>query len=571
MLNNLKVKTKVLILAFCMILIITAIGGVGYRGLIATDKSIEKIYNDNLISVESLNDCRNLSRAIEGNILYIVMTDNKDFQKQKIQDIKRREKLFAENIKKVERAGIDGKESKILNDMNDAWNEYGKLREEIISYAISGNTKEAFNRVQNSQDTINRFQDNLRDLAKYNIEISDEIYKESQASFFNSLKIFGIIFLISIIFGILFSIYIGNSISKPLTKAVNYLKLLGTGDFTKKVNMGYNSRKDEIGELSRAVDVMQKSITGIVRHVKDESSNSTKNTEEMFGLVEDVKTNIDDISATIEQLSAGMEETAASSEEMSATSFEIQGSIENIGIKVKEAAEKSLEVSNKANNLKIEAENSKANTFKIYKENYKNLNESIEKAKGVEKINTLLDAILQITSQTNLLALNAAIEAARAGEAGRGFAVVAEEVRKLAEESSATAGEIQKITKDVVISVKELSNNAENILEFINTKVVKDYESFVDVGETYSMDAEYYRSISEELRVISEELIMSITNIMEVINNVNVATNEGAEGATDIASKTLLVSDKSLELEEKARKTKNSFEELDEKVNAFSI
>ena len=86
------------------------------------------------------------------------------------------------------------------------------------------------------------------------------------------------------------------------------------------------------------------------------------------------------------------------------------------------------------------------------------LSKAIEDTKFVDEINKLLETILDITDQTNLLALNAAIEAARAGEAGKGL--VAEEVRKLAEESSNTAGQIQKITETVVSSVKELANNS---------------------------------------------------------------------------------------------------------------
>ncbi|WP_142414601.1 methyl-accepting chemotaxis protein [Hathewaya massiliensis] len=571
MLNNFKVKTKVLVLAFFMTIVITMVGGIGYKGLLSTDKSLEKIYKENLISVGELNDCRNLSRAIEANILYIVMSEDSNLQNEKIKDIKNREKLFSENIKNIEAAGIDSEEKKILGGMNKAWDEYGKLREDIISDSLKGNKKEALNKIVNSQAIINNFQNSLRELANYNVNLADKTFKESQSSFKSLIKSFISIFLIAIIASVLFSIYIGNSISKPLGKAVAYLELLATGDFSRSVSKIYIERKDEIGDLAKAMDKMQNSVVHTVRSVKEESSYSMEKTDEVFILVEDVKTNMDDISATIQELSAGMEETAASSEEMSATSLEIESSISSIAERAKEVAERSVDVSKKANNLKIEAEDSKSDTFKIYSENSINLNKSIEKAKAVEKINVLLDAILQITSQTNLLALNAAIEAARAGEAGRGFAVVAEEVRKLAEESSTTATEIQKITKDVVFSVKELSSNAENILEFINTKVVKDYESFVEVGEVYSMDAEYYREVSEEISATSDELLMSIKNIIEVINNVTVATNEGAHGATDIAGKTLIVSDKSRELEERARDSKDSFDKLSKSVDVFSI
>lgn len=124
------------------------------------------------------------------------------------------------------------------------------------------------------------------------------------------------------------------------------------------------------------------------------------------------------------------------------------------------------------------------------------LSKAIEDTKSVDEINKLLEAILDITDQTNLLALNAAIEAARAGEAGKGFAVVAEEVRKLAEESSNTAGQIQKITETVVSSVKELANNSQQLLDFMNVNIVKDYDDFVWTGDSYSNDAKYYNKVS---------------------------------------------------------------------------
>lgn len=118
------------------------------------------------------------------------------------------------------------------------------------------------------------------------------------------------------------------------------------------------------------------------------------------------------------------------------------------------------------------------------------LSAALEDSRSVEKIKKLTQEIMSITNQTNLLSLNASIEAARAGEAGRGFAVVADEIRSLADSSAETAGNIQTISTQVTEAVDKLARSAEAILQFINKKVMKDYDDFENVVDRYQQDAE---------------------------------------------------------------------------------
>ena len=144
------------------------------------------------------------------------------------------------------------------------------------------------------------------------------------------------------------------------------------------------------------------------------------------------------MSSITQELSAKIEETSAMTEEINATTTEIERAIDTIANKAQEGAESANEVSKRANELQANAKESQKSALEIRTNNSVRLREAIEKARAVERINILSDAILEIAARTNLLSLNATIEAAQAGEQ-EGFAVVAEEIRSLAENSRKTA------------------------------------------------------------------------------------------------------------------------------------
>ena len=385
------------------------------------------------------------------------------------------------------------------------------------------------------------------------------------------LKLMIIIGFIMLIVIITIKYFLISKAINPIVYISKILARMADSDFTGDIPNKFLKSKDEVGDLARAIQTMQKSISNIIHGVIDEAKTVDGSATNTHKNIVGLNSEIEDISATTEELSAGMEETAASTQEMNATSTEIEHAVESIAEKAQEGANAAIEISKRAELLKENAINSRKVAQSTRSDVDTKLRNAIVQSKAIEQINVLSDSILQITSQTNLLALNAAIEAARAGEAGKGFAVVADEIRKLAEDSRNTVTQIQGITKQVVSSVKNLTQSSEQVLEFIEAQVIKDYESMVATGEQYYNDAEYVNSLVTDFSATAEELSASIQNMIKAINEISNANNEAASGTQSIAQKTANICEEANTAVGLVYLTKKSSEKLMQMVSKFIV
>ncbi len=374
---------------------------------------------------------------------------------------------------------------------------------------------------------------------------------------------------VGMIFAIILIWVIGSRLSKPLKEVTQNLMKISDGKLNTEI--ADTRLKDEVGDIVRATKNMQQSVRGMIQTLLAESENIDNVLIHSVKSMSELKGNMEESSATTEQLSAGMQETAASMEEMNATSSEIEAAVDCMAQKAQEGSKAADEIKERAATLKKRAAQSKSSALELLGQSQHDLKEAIDKSKAIEQIQVLTEAILQITTQTNLLSLNAAIEASRAGESGRGFAVVADEIRKLAEDSKKTVGEIQAVTGTVVGAVDHLVKSSENILTFIDQRVIKDYDNQVETGEQYDQDAQYVDGMMVDFSVTSRQLLTSISNLMKAIHEVTLAASEGASGTATMAEMAVQVTDKSNDVLIMAEKAHHSVEVLREHVKRFTV
>ncbi len=371
--------------------------------------------------------------------------------------------------------------------------------------------------------------------------------------------------------GSVVSYFLGAYISKAYITLKKYFERLENGDFHIQLSQNSLAQKDEIGDIFRSFEHMQDNVRSIITTIKNETNQIGISSNILAEGANMVYRDVEDISATTEQLSAGMEETAASTQEMNATSVNIEEEILRVNDKATNGQTIASEIKGRAEALKHTATNSQKTAIEIYENANRQLRSSIEEASAINEIRTLSKTILDITAQTNLLALNASIESARAGEAGKGFAVVASEISTLAHNSKKAVSQIDTISGDIERAVEDIVKDARLLLEFVDSKVINDYEMLVKTSEQYDADADTIEQMVTEIKTSANQLSESITYIRKAVEEVTLATDEGSRGAADIAEKSTSIFHKTNEVLEQANSNKKIAENLNEQVQFFQV
>ena len=316
-------------------------------------------------------------------------------------------------------------------------------------------------------------------------------------------------------------------------------------DATASFNLRHNpksgallKRKDEFGLISASIGNMRAKLREIVDDIGSAAEEIDANVTELDETAEVVNSMCTDNSATTQEMAASMQECANSADHMNTDIANIRNALHQIEMQTNDGFTVSDEIMERATQLRDTTDKASDTTDGIFADVKARSAKAIEDSKVVERINELTGAIMAISSQTSLLALNASIEAARAGEAGRGFAVVATEIGNLADQTSRSVGDINGIVAEVNVAVSQMQACLEEMGDFLENTVLKNFDSFKDVGFRYQDDADVFKDCMSSIKNSVDELTETMASMAGSVASISGAVGESAEGVSDIAGKT---------------------------------
>ena len=549
------------IMGLLLLLAITAISCVGV--LVWTLQSVigmsDQIVSEQVAEQEKISTLSRQFTYINSQVLTHVMTTNSvtmDTLSEKIlQDITDMEQ-------QIEEFGYllsEGDERKEALDSASA--ELAKYRKTVESLLVTS----AENKTQayvSATSNLPMFNEHIENYMNRMLEITAQEMEQAQGQMEQSAaRVPGIISVASIaLLVVVIVIMLGLRlwVIGPVKKATKQVDELvegircDKGDITKRIHVG---SRDEVGRLAIAINDLVAQMQIIIRAITEGCGQMEEKQADIISNVEKVNATADHTMRNLGVMSRGMQLVTGAIEGVQQDTGVLDHTVENMLEVAQNGRNYAADIKEKAGKMKVTAVESKQEATLVMKEIDTAMTESIANSRQIHKITELTEEILGIAGTTNLLALNASIEAARAGEAGRGFAVVAEEIRKLADSSRESANNIQEISNRVVESVEELSENATRLLEFMNTRVMKDYDALEDTGSNYHEAADHVDEMMNEFG-------QKIDELLSVLQNVNTANTQMEATVGDSTEKLSVVEKNNQGLQQEMKEISYAVEEL---------
>ena len=366
------------------------------------------------------------------------------------------------------------------------------------------------------------------------VKVAAEKEKADSAFWSSLIKLMIFVVIMEAVF-VGLAVCAAKKIIAPIGRVTERLSVLATGDFRPGQRDEEDAaRFDEIGAMTRALQELQDNVDRMIKQVAEDAQQVAQSAGQLTESSGQSATVSGQIADSIVNVAGSCSEQFTEVENAGIQTEELAAHMSAFAETVKHAAEVVSETKAHAD----DGEKSVVTAVKQMKLIEQTVSESgkviADLGQESDKIGAIVDAISQIAEQTNLLALNAAIEAARAGEHGRGFAVVADEVRKLAEQSSQSAGEIAAL----ITSIQNKSKQAVTVMEEGVRQVQSGTAAVDGAGATFHSIAGMVDKVAND----SREMEQAIRRLSENTNLISTAIEKISKMSRNVSGEAETVS-----------------------------
>ena len=493
-------------------------------------------------AMTAFSDARSEVRAAVGYMDEDIISDAKDTYYTRKDSFQQ----YLDDIESsmVTQAGKDAY-NQIVKDLDGYWDLSDQLIEEGSTTDQEISKKVQRREADELGPAYQVVYNDLKNLMNVNVQKGDQIESVLAVMEIIAVIIMIAVIILSILSGRRYGNQIADGISKPLQQISERLKTFAEGDLDSE--FPEHDAKDEVAEMIETARKMADNLNVIISDsgkLLNEMADgnfaiATEHEERYTGKFNDLLVGIRNmnrkideslrqVEETAEQVSLGSGNMAEAAQSLAEGATEQAGAVEELQATI---ADITANVEHTAENLqKSHADARKyADDADHSREQMHAMVEAMQRiSESSMKIENIISELEDIASQTNLLSLNASIEAARAGEAGKGFAVVADQIRKLAEQSAASAVSTRELIEGSIHDVEE-GNKAVALVSETLDEVIKGINDIADTSKSLSEN-------SQSQATAMEQAEQGVNQISEVVQSNSAMAQETSATSEELSA-----------------------------------